>query len=112
MTEKLRRRDVVKAVAAAGGLLALGSAAGAPAPVKESKLAGEWLYEGQPCVIFQQGGMLLLVNNGGRLASGRVTGAKRFVVLKGVGWEEGLVGELAEKGKAIRWTNGTTWKRP
>ena len=29
MTEKLKRRDVVKAVAAAGGLLALGGLAGA-----------------------------------------------------------------------------------
>ena len=35
--------------------------------------------------------------------------AKKFVVH---GWEEGLTGELDDKGKAIAWSNGTTWKRP
>ena len=78
-------------------------------------MPGEWLYEGkedQPCAIFQQGRVLLLVNENGELATGRITEAKKFVVLKGDGWEEGLVGEVVEKGKAIRWANGTTWKRP
>jgi hypothetical protein len=55
---------------------------------------------------------LLLVNENGELATGRITEANKLVVLKGDGWEEGLVGELAEKGKAISWGNGTTWKRP
>ena len=115
MTEKFKRRDVVKAVAAAGGLLALGGLAGAAEPDKKSKLPGEWLYDGkedQPCAIFQQGRVLLLVNEAGELATGRVTEAEKFVVLKGDGWEEGLVGELAKDGKAISWANGTTWKRP
>ena len=115
MTEKLMRRDMVKAVAAAGGLLALGSVARAADPDKDSKLPGEWLYDGkedQPCAIFQQGRVLLLVNESGELATGRITVAMRFVVLKGDGWEEGLAGELAEKSKAISWANGTTWKRP
>ena len=115
MTEKLMRRDMVKAVAAAGGLLVLGSVARAAEPDKNRKLPGEWLYEGkedQPCAIFQQGRVFLLVNENGELATGRITDAKRFVVLKGDGWEEGLVGELAKAGKAISWANGTTWKRP
>ena len=115
MTEKLLRRDMMKAVAGAGGLLVLGSVARAAEPDKDSKLAGEWLYEGnkdQPCAIFQQGRVLLLVNEDGELATGRVTEAEKFVVLKGDGWEEGLVGELAKDGKAISWANGTTWKRP
>ena len=114
MTEKLKRRDVVKAVAAAGGLLALGGLAGAAEPGKKSKLPGEWLYDGkedQPCAIFQQGRVLLLVNEEGELATGRITEGEKFVVLKG-DWEEGLVGELAKDGKAISWANGTTWKRP
>jgi hypothetical protein len=114
MTEKLKRRDVVKAVAAAGGLLALGGLAGAAEPDKKIKLPGEWLYDGkedQPCAIFQHGRVLLLVNEDGELATGRITEAKKFVILKG-DWEEGLVGELVEKGKAISWGNGTTWKRP
>jgi hypothetical protein len=115
MTEKLMRRDVVKAMAAAGGLLALGGLAGAAEPDEKSKLPDEWLYDGkedQPCAIFQQGRVLLLVNESGELATGRITEATKFVVLKGDGWEEGLVGELVEKGKAINWANGTNWKRP
>ena len=114
MTEKLKRRDVVKAVAAAGGLLALGGLAGAAEPDKKIMLPGEWLYDGkedQPCAIFQQGRVLLLVNEEGDLATARITEAAKFVVLKG-DWEEGLVGELAKDGKAIGWANGTTWKRP
>jgi hypothetical protein len=46
------------------------------------------------------------------LATGRITKAKKIVVLKGDGWEEGLGGELVEKGKVINWANGSTWKRP
>ena len=114
MTDKLKRRDVVKAVAAAGGLLALGGLAGAAEPVEKSKLPGEWLFDGkedQPCAIVQQGRVLLLVNEDGALATGRITEATKIVVLKG-DWEEGLVGELAKDGKAISWANGTTWKRP
>jgi hypothetical protein len=113
MTDKLKRRDVVKAVAAAGGLLALGGLAGAAEPDKKISLPGEWLHMGQedqPCAIFQQGRILLLVNEEGEWATARFTEAKKFVVLKG--WEEGLVGEVAKEGKAINWSNGTTWKRP
>jgi hypothetical protein len=115
MTENLTRREVMKSVAAAGGLLVLGSVVRAAEPDKDSRLPGEWLYDGkedQPCAIFQQGRILLLVNQDGELATGRITKAKKFVVLKGDGWEEGLVGELVEKGKAIKWANGSTWKRP
>jgi hypothetical protein len=114
MAEKLMRREMMKAVAAAGGLLVVGSGARA-AVLDKNKLLGEWLYEGnedQPCAIFQQGRVLLLINETGELATGRVTEANKFVVLKGDGWEEGLGGELAEKEKAISWANGTTWKRP
>ena len=114
MTEKLRRRDLAKTVATAGGLLVLGSVVSAGEPDKTSKLPGEWLYDGkedQPCAIFQHGRMLLLVNEEGEFATARLSEAKKFVVLKGDGWQEGLVGELDEKGKAIAWSNGTTWKR-
>jgi hypothetical protein len=115
MTEKLMRRDLVKAAAAAGGLLLLGSASLAAGSEDNSKLPGEWLYEGrgeQPCAVFQQGRVLLFVNESGDLATGRMTEAKKFVVLKGDGWEEGLVGDFIDEGKTISWTNGTTWKRP
>lgn len=85
-------------------------------PAKEpSKWLGEWLLEGkadQPCAIFQHGRVLLLVNENGDFATGRITEATKLVVLKGNGWDEGLVGELADEGKTISWGNGTTWKRP
>jgi hypothetical protein len=115
MPAKLMCRGLVNAMAAAGGLLVLSIVTCAAGPAKDSKLPGAWLYEGkadQPCAIFQQGRILLLVNENGDLATGRITEANKLVVLKGDGWEEGLVGELAEKGKAISWGNGTTWKRP
>jgi hypothetical protein len=117
MTEKLQRRDLVKRVAAAGGLLVLGNVASAAKPDKTSKLPGEWLYDGkedQPCAIFQHGRILLLVNEEGELATARLTEARKFVVLRGYGgWgEEGLVGTLDKQGKTISWSNGSTWKRP
>jgi hypothetical protein len=118
MTEKLLRRDLVKTVAAAGGLLALGNVASADEPDKTSKLAGEWLYHddngNQPCAIFQHGRILLVVNEEGEMATARLTEARKFVVLRGYGgWgEEGLVGKLDKKGKTISWSNGSTWKRP
>jgi hypothetical protein len=87
----------------------------APPAKATSKWAGEWLLEGkadQPCAIFQHGRVLLLVNEKGDLATGRVTEATKLVVLKGNGWDDGLVGEFADEGKTISWGNGTTWKRP
>jgi hypothetical protein len=84
-------------------------------PAKQtSKWPGEWLFEGkedQPCAIFQHGRVLLLVNEEGELATGRVSGANTLTVLKG-SWEEGLTGTLSDDGKSISWGNGTTWKRP
>jgi hypothetical protein len=84
-------------------------------PAKEMrKWPGEWLMEGnadQPCAIFQHGRVLLLVNENGDLATGRITEATKLVVLKG-SWQEGLVGELTDEGKTISWGNGTRWKRP
>jgi hypothetical protein len=83
-------------------------------PAKEaSKWPGEWLFEAkedQPCAIFQQGRVLLLVNEEGEFATGKITGENRIVTRWGE--EAGLVGELDEKGKTISWGNGTTWKRP
>ena len=113
MSEKLRRREMVKTAAVAGGLLLLGGAASAQAD-RGSRLPGEWFNEGkveQPCAIFAQGRVLLVVNEKGNLATARVIEAGRFVILKGDGWEEGLVGELADGGRAIAWKGGGAWRR-
>ena len=79
-----------------------------------SKWPGEWLMEGdadRPCAAFQNGRVLLLVNEEGELATGRITEDNKIVILKGM-WEEGLVGELVDEGKTIAWANGTKWQRP
>ena len=111
MKAKLKRRDLFKSLAAAGGLLALGSAAVAAEPEQKQNPAGEWLMEGrkdEPCAVFQQGRVLLLVNERGDFATAMMTEAKQFTVK---GWEDGLSGVLAEEGKKISWSNGTTWMR-
>ena len=85
-----------------------------PQEKEPSKWVGEWLFEGnadQPCAIFQHGKVLLMVNEEGDFETGRITEHTKIVTLKGA-WEEGLVGELTDEGKTIRWGNGTTWKRP
>jgi RNA polymerase sigma-70 factor (ECF subfamily) len=84
-------------------------------PAKQAnKWPGEWLLEGdadRPCAAFQNGRVLLLVNEEGEFATGRITEANKLVILKGM-WEEGLVGELVDDGKTIAWANGTKWRRP
>jgi hypothetical protein len=83
-----------------------------PPTKKASKWPGEWLFDGkedQPCAIFQQGRVLLLVNESGELATGKITGETKIVTRWG---ENELAGELDEKGKTISWGNDTTWKRP
>jgi hypothetical protein len=117
MAERLKRRDMVKSVAAvAGGLLMFGGVArAAPALEKKSKWPGEWLFEGMedlPCAIFQQGRLLLMVNEKGQLATGRIIGTNEIILANGEGFEGGLVGEIDDEEKLIAWKNGTTWKRP
>jgi len=107
MNTNLRRRDLVKSLAAAGGLLALGTAAVAAEPEAKNNLAGEWLFEGEPCAIFQHGRVLLLVNERGEFTTGRMTEAKKLTAKE---WGD-LVGEVSKDGKEIAWANNTTWKR-
>ncbi|HVS35424.1 MAG TPA: twin-arginine translocation signal domain-containing protein [Gemmataceae bacterium] len=112
MHEDLNRRHAVKAVAAAGSLLLLGGPAPADEPDDRDALTGEWFNGGkldQPCAVFQQGRVLLLINENGDIASGQMTGANEVTVLKG--WEGGLVGRVAERGRVIAWKGGGSWRR-
>jgi hypothetical protein len=93
MTEKTDRRDAVKTVAAAGGLLLLGGLATADEPEAANSLSGEWFNGGkleQPCAIFQQGRVLLLINERGDIASAQMTEANQFTVLRG--WQGEAIG--------------------
>jgi WD40 repeat protein/serine/threonine protein kinase len=78
---------------------------------EKCKLGGEWFMEGRKeelCAVFQQGRVLLLVNERGEFATAMMTDAKKFTVK---GWGEGLSGEFVDEGKKITWSNGTTWLR-
>jgi hypothetical protein len=111
MGKKLDRRAAAKAVAAAGGLFALGGAASA-AQKDAPGWAGEWFNGGkldQPCAIFQHGRVLLLVNERGDLASAHLTEADKVSILQG--WEPGYTGTLGDRGKTIAWKGGAEWKR-
>jgi len=97
----------------AGGETTVNEKAPAKKLAKEaSKWEGEWLFDGkedQPCAIFQQGRVLLLVNERGETATGKITGKTKIDTRWG---ESAVVGELKDEGKTISWANDTTWKRP
>ena len=111
MIKNLKRRDAIKVAMAGGGLLALNSVPAEAAPKKLLAVAGNWESKGQPCAIFQQGPVLLIVNELGSLGTARMTDADTFVILAGNGWTMGIVGTLADNGKTINWSNDTTWTR-
>jgi hypothetical protein len=111
MSEDLDRRGAVRALAAAGGLLLLSGPASAGGPEERATLAGEWFNDGkldQPCGVFQQGRVLLLINEKGDIASGLMTEANEFTVK---GWADGVVGRIVERGRVIAWKGGGNWKR-
>jgi hypothetical protein len=77
-------------------------------------IGGEWLMGGdakQPCAINRQGDVLILVNERGDLATGRMTSETALVILKGDHWETGLTAELKDGGKSLVWRDGSVWKR-
>jgi hypothetical protein len=76
---------------------------------------GQWLMEfdpGRPCAIYQHGNVLIIVNEGGSLAVGRVISAAEFVILTspGGGWQIGLRAVLQDN-NTLDWRNGTIWRR-
>ncbi len=116
MSAKVNRRGAVQSAAAAGGLLLFGGATAAQQPEAErnrDSLAGEWFNNGkldQPCAIFQAGRVLILVNEKGDIASGRMTEANEFRIVQGWGGGD-LSGRVGERGKVILWKGTGNWKR-
>jgi len=111
MIKNLKRRNAIKVAMAGGGLLVLKAVQVEAAPKKLLTVAGSWESKGQPCAIFQQGPILLVVNELGSLGTARMTDADTFAILAGAGWSLGLVGTLVDNGKSINWSNDTTWTR-
>ena len=109
MTKNLKRRDALKALAGIGGLLMVPGAAFAQITTRSNRLATGWLYQGLPCVIRQQGSMLLLINEIGSVGSGVWTGSNTFTVLAGSGWDAGLTAQVTNHGNTINWSNNTVW---
>jgi hypothetical protein len=112
MSEQLDRRNAVKAVAVAGGLLLLGGSVSADQREEPITLTGEWLNGGkadQPCAIIQLGRVLLLINEKGTIATGQITDINQLTVLKG--WDDELPGKVIARGKVILWKGGGRWRR-
>src|SRR5579862_7957395 len=112
MIKNIKRREAIKvATIAAGGLLASKGLASESNIFHRGSFAGSWLYQGQPCAIFQQGAVLLVVNEAGSLATAQVTGPNAFVIVGGSGWDIGLVAEVVNRGTRINWSNNTVWEQ-
>lgn len=111
MNTNIKRRDVIKVAIAAGGLFALRGMASEPQNQPIASFAGSWFYQGQPCAIFQQGAVLLVVNEVGSLATAREIDHASFIILGGAGWDSGLVANVTNHGRTINWSNNSIWTR-
>ena len=65
----------------------------------------------KPCAIMREGEVLLVVNERGDLATGRMTSDTTLVIVKGEHWEPGVTAELKDGGKSLVWRDGSVWKR-
>jgi len=116
MSTPLKRREAFKKVAAASGLFLLAGAVSGASKAKSEKalvsVEGEWMLANKSCAIFQQGRILLLVNENGVLGTGKINGGKTIAVFAGSAWKPGLLGQILDNGKSISWGNDDTWTRP
>lgn len=111
MIKNCKRREAIKTIAAAGGLLMIGNLSFAGNQNKDEQLANGWSYQGQPCVIYQQGQILLLINERGSVGSAIWVDDGAFVVLGGDGWDAGLTAQVTDRKRTINWSNNTVWTR-
>jgi hypothetical protein len=75
---------------------------------------GQWFFEsdkGSPCAIIQVVSILVLINEHGAIAGGKIIDNSTIIALQGPGWAPNLVGEVSPDEKQIAWKNGTTWRR-
>lgn len=108
--KNLKRRDALKTVAlAAGGLFAGNAMALDSRRPKIPSVAGSWIFKDKPCAIFQQGPILLIVNEQGQFATAQITSSDSFTILSGNGWAPGLTAKLSERGKRIDWSDKVAW---
>jgi hypothetical protein len=105
----LDRRSALKTAALVAGGLLTTQAIAIDAPPRPTSFAGSWTFEGRRCAIFQQGPVLLLVNERGHLATAHITGPNTFKVLSGQGWESGLIAQLIDHGERILWPDEKFW---
>lgn len=82
-----------------------------PTMASTYEVEGEWYFRQQPCAIFRQGHILLVVNENGALATAKMTGPTTFRIFQGIGWQSGLEAELSQDGNTINWCNSTSWQR-
>lgn len=110
--KNIKRRDALKVAVAVGGLMALeGTATAQQNNRRTHSFAGSWQFQGEPCAIFQQGAVLLAVNEKGALATAQVTGPTSLLILAGEGWDTGLTGQLVDRDRRIDWSNNSSWVR-
>jgi hypothetical protein len=107
----LNRRNLLKASVVTTSALAASSSLAPANAGNGRRFDGGWSNQGQPCAIFKEGSMLLVVNEVGSLGTAKITGPGQFVTLGGSGWEAGLVGTLTNTGTQISWSNGSVWSR-
>jgi hypothetical protein len=110
MKSNIRRREAITKPAVVAGTLLAFKGVAAPT-IRKMSFAGSWFYQGQPCAIFQEGSILLAVNEVGSLATAQITSPNTFTIWGGSGWDSGLIAEMAIGGRAINWSNGTVWTR-
>lgn len=105
------RRTALKTVAlAAGALFSIEAFAldAKPPKLRTRPIPGSWTFSGRACAIFQQGPILLLVNEVGKLATGRITGPDTFQIVSGEGWGR-VTGQFVDRDKRIKWSDGAYW---
>jgi len=109
MIEAIKRRDALKTLAAASGLLMLGCASNAAVPAQFEELPGAWFSWNLPCAILQQGSILILVDQTGAIGTAVWTDSNTFVMLQGNSLAAGVTGTVAKNRRTINWSNDTIW---